>query len=109
MQRLQDAISLVMPRVTEEFAPAEFVHQLVLHGQRFAGEQFTQNLAQRYYAVRQVGREPRHRTLDMVARTRIGGGADTGDACHCGGAGGSQYFGRIHACCGLREGCRMYG
>ena len=46
MQRGKNARACVVPRVAEEFAPAQFVDQLVLYLQRllfqYGGEHFTQ-------------------------------------------------------------------
>ena len=72
MQRGKNAHACVVPRVAEEFAPAQFVDQLVLHLQRVLFQNARQHFAQRDQAVGQVRRQARDSALEMVAGTRIG-------------------------------------
>ena len=80
VQRGENPFAPMRPDVVEIFAPAELVNQLVLWINRVTRGHAGVHLGQAQQAVAEVGRQPRHRTVERIAAACVVARAHGGEA-----------------------------
>ena len=80
MQGAENGRVHLLPNVAKEFAPAQFVDELVLYIERLAFAHAFQYLLQGHEAVRDIGREAAYRAIKRISAACIGVWLDRSNA-----------------------------